>query len=569
MSVRDPFDEAYAAGVPRPVAAARQATTAEARRGTTGQVSTRARPTATALALGGVVITPDRVLPKGWVVVEDGVIKAVTARKPSGVQALVTDGVILPGLIDLHGHPEFNVFAPWEPPKTFINRGQWRGDPLYQQLVRDPWNRLTKAGTSASVKKGMTRYAEVRAVVAGVTAIQGASKDYPNKAEALVRNVDLLIFGSQVARSTVDFDRLRPDDIDEHRAEHHGRHDEGALHPPRRRAEEQPGVDQRVPPLHRVAVVRSGDRHDPRDRARPIPLRPGGRCGRQARLVAPVQPPPVQRDDRHRGRPRRQAAHRAGGRLDAVGQPQPAPRDEGRGPLPRGEPHRGLQPAARRDGHQHLGRHRRPGRQARTARGRPCCRPRRPPTTARGRLRQRRGRVSLVGRAGHDRRRHDLRPGRLGAPAEHDRGLRGPHRLGTGDGARHPLRLARSSAAEWSATSTASTSAGSSSGATRRSDPSSPEERQAERGRPGQRHRRTGRRDRVSARPRSFSLLNTLRTVLERSMHDPTSSATASRWTTPSSSASPRRASRPIPATRWSWEPRTARSRASRPRSAT
>jgi 5-methylthioadenosine/S-adenosylhomocysteine deaminase len=213
MSVRDPFDEAYAAGVPRPVAAARQATTAEARRGTTGQVSTRARPTATALAFGGVVITPDRVLPKGWVVVEDGVIKAVTARKPSGVQALVTDGVILPGLIDLHGHPEFNVFAPWEPPKTFINRGQWRGDPLYQQLVRDPWNRLTKAGTSASVKKGMTRYAEVRAVVAGVTAIQGASKDYPNKAEALVRNVDLLIFGSQVARSTVDFDRLRPDDI--------------------------------------------------------------------------------------------------------------------------------------------------------------------------------------------------------------------------------------------------------------------------------------------------------------------------------------------------------------------
>ena len=54
----------------------------------------------------------------------------------------------------------------------------------------------------------MTRYAEVRAAVGGVTAIQGASKDYPKKAEALVRNVDLLIFGKQVARSTVDFDRL-------------------------------------------------------------------------------------------------------------------------------------------------------------------------------------------------------------------------------------------------------------------------------------------------------------------------------------------------------------------------
>jgi cytosine/adenosine deaminase-related metal-dependent hydrolase len=147
------------------------------------------------------------------VVVEGGIIKDVTGRKPSGVQALATGGVIAPGLLDLHGHPEFNVFAPWEPPKTFINRGQWRNDPLYQQLVRDPWNQLTKAGSSASVKKAMTRYAEVRAVVGGVTAIQGASKDYPDKAEALVRNVDLLIFGSQVARSTVDFDRLRDDDI--------------------------------------------------------------------------------------------------------------------------------------------------------------------------------------------------------------------------------------------------------------------------------------------------------------------------------------------------------------------
>ena len=36
----------------------------------------------------------------------------------------------------------------------------------------------------------MTRYAKVRAA-RRLTAIQGASKDYPKKAEALVRNVDL------------------------------------------------------------------------------------------------------------------------------------------------------------------------------------------------------------------------------------------------------------------------------------------------------------------------------------------------------------------------------------------
>ena len=65
-----------------------------------------------------------------------------------------------------------------------------------------------------SVKTAMTRYAEVRAAVGGVTAIQGASRDYPKKAEALVRNVDLLVFGTQVARSTVDFDRLDAQDVE-------------------------------------------------------------------------------------------------------------------------------------------------------------------------------------------------------------------------------------------------------------------------------------------------------------------------------------------------------------------
>ena len=100
------------------------------------------------------------------------------------------------------------MFAAWEPPKTYINRGSWRDSDEYDQLIKKPWSTLTSGGKATSVKTAMTRYAEVRAAVGGVTAIQGASQDYPHKAEALVRNVDLLIFGSQVARSTVDFDRL-------------------------------------------------------------------------------------------------------------------------------------------------------------------------------------------------------------------------------------------------------------------------------------------------------------------------------------------------------------------------
>jgi 5-methylthioadenosine/S-adenosylhomocysteine deaminase len=200
---RTSFDLAYGAGIPHALPARAAAARADVREALSAPV-----------ALGGTVIRPGAAMANGWVVVSNGVIHDIVATKPTDVVAIDTGGVILPGLIDLHGHPEFNVFAPWEPLTNFINRGQWRNSPVYQKLVRDPWDQLTKAGASPSAKKAMTRYAEVRAVVGGVTAIQGASKDYPKKAEALVRNVDLLIFGTQVARSTVDFDRLMPADID-------------------------------------------------------------------------------------------------------------------------------------------------------------------------------------------------------------------------------------------------------------------------------------------------------------------------------------------------------------------
>lgn len=212
VPVRDAFDEAYGGGVPRAI---RRAGAAPAQAGPVGAPQ---GPAGAALpepiALGGSVLTSGGSMARGWVVVEGDRITAVRSTKPKDVEhAIATGGVILPGLIDLHGHPEYNVFAAWEPPKTYINRGQWRGSPEYAQLVKEPWHALTSGGKSVSVKTAMTRYAEVRAAVAGVTAIQGASKDYPKKAEALVRNVDLLIFGEQVARSTVDFDRLTPDDI--------------------------------------------------------------------------------------------------------------------------------------------------------------------------------------------------------------------------------------------------------------------------------------------------------------------------------------------------------------------
>jgi 5-methylthioadenosine/S-adenosylhomocysteine deaminase len=191
----DRFEELFQAGVTHevhPPALVKQ---------TGRELPVRAAP-AQAVALHGCVLTPERAIEDSYVVVGAGnEIHAVQATRPDGVRVHETGGVILPGLLDLHGHPEFNVFAPWEPPRQFVNRYAWRGSEIYDALVRDPQNRLL----GALPPKTQLRYAEIRALVGGVTAIQGtggAATSYQD--EALVRNVDKWIFGRQVGRSLVD-----------------------------------------------------------------------------------------------------------------------------------------------------------------------------------------------------------------------------------------------------------------------------------------------------------------------------------------------------------------------------
>jgi 5-methylthioadenosine/S-adenosylhomocysteine deaminase len=194
----DRFDEAYLEGI---VDAAVEETPPQ---------TVRAAP-AEAVALKGTVLAKDRVLDPGHVVVDlDGTIGAVQEAAPQGTRVHATDGIILPGLIDLHGHPEFNVFAAWEPPQLFANRYRWRSSDEYHSLIRDVQNTLL----AELPRQTQARYAEIRALVGGVTAIQGASAKYPKKEEALVRNVDLVIFGQQRARAMIDLPSASSRDAD-------------------------------------------------------------------------------------------------------------------------------------------------------------------------------------------------------------------------------------------------------------------------------------------------------------------------------------------------------------------
>ena len=185
----DPFEAAYTAGVSGEQQLPREAPARPAR-----ELRARLAP-AQAVALKGCVLTPERKLDPGYVVVEGATITDVSNKAPQAVPVTETDGVITPGLIDLHGHPEFNVFAAWEPPRQFDNRYEWRGTELYHTLVRDPQNKLLDAVPPWT----QLRYAEIRALVSGVTAIQGSGHRRP--ATRTRRSCATSTSGSSAARS--------------------------------------------------------------------------------------------------------------------------------------------------------------------------------------------------------------------------------------------------------------------------------------------------------------------------------------------------------------------------------
>jgi 5-methylthioadenosine/S-adenosylhomocysteine deaminase len=92
----DAFLEAYLTGTTEELSAA--ATPARER-------AARAAP-GVPVALRGCVLTADGPVENGWLLIEDGLVAGIQKRRPRDAVTLDTDGIILPGLIDLHGHPE-------------------------------------------------------------------------------------------------------------------------------------------------------------------------------------------------------------------------------------------------------------------------------------------------------------------------------------------------------------------------------------------------------------------------------------------------------------------------------
>src|SRR5262245_12276078 len=97
----------------------------------------QAPPPVSTLSLRGTIVTPDVVIDSGTVSISNGAIAAVSPQAAIG-RIVDVDGVILPGLVNLHDHLTFNIFPRWTPPRRFSNRYEWMEDPDYLARIDNP-----------------------------------------------------------------------------------------------------------------------------------------------------------------------------------------------------------------------------------------------------------------------------------------------------------------------------------------------------------------------------------------------------------------------------------------------
>ena len=138
------------------------------------------------VALIGTILLSNSSLFNGTLLIVNRHIAAVGVGVPISTDALVihTDGLILPGLIDVHNHLTWNLFPRWKPAKPFASRYDWQRKSSYRTLLEEPHRRLVEAGLSCE----MQRYAEVKAISQGVTSVIGSLRHPCNG--GLARNLD-------------------------------------------------------------------------------------------------------------------------------------------------------------------------------------------------------------------------------------------------------------------------------------------------------------------------------------------------------------------------------------------
>lgn len=145
--------------------------------------------------------SPETDVRKVYLLIEKGIIKHKSFypfRVSSSTHKITekTYGALLlsPGFIDLHGHLKYNVIPLWqEAHGQFGNRFDWRTNSSYKKNVTSYLNNdaLGDNTDSKSLYCQTYHYAEIKALLGGVTSVQGLGQDANCTAGLLARNVEI------------------------------------------------------------------------------------------------------------------------------------------------------------------------------------------------------------------------------------------------------------------------------------------------------------------------------------------------------------------------------------------
>ena len=171
----------------------------------------------TGLVLVGKVVTMNDagdVFPRARVWLAQGKIMAIAREGgplPEGAKdapVLDSQGVIYPGIIDLHNHPEYAIYPLLPVRRKYRDRYEWRWyDDLYNKRISYPQEVLTRPHyLNLGIEIG--RYGEYKALAGGTTSLQGGRVNLAySKEECLVRNIENSAVETRRAASRVDIGR--------------------------------------------------------------------------------------------------------------------------------------------------------------------------------------------------------------------------------------------------------------------------------------------------------------------------------------------------------------------------
>jgi 5-methylthioadenosine/S-adenosylhomocysteine deaminase len=149
------------------------------------QTSIQVGTDSTKFVLKGAILKSDG-LAQGKAVIENDVLTCVaaTCADPAGAtQITITNAYIFPGFIDAHNHVAYNFLPKWTPPKIYQRRAQWQASPSYKAFKK-PYDNNKK-----TLFCEMVKYGEIKALLSGVTTIQGTSPG-SSCVNVLVRNAE-------------------------------------------------------------------------------------------------------------------------------------------------------------------------------------------------------------------------------------------------------------------------------------------------------------------------------------------------------------------------------------------